>query len=568
MMLAHPANSKHEIEFSFRTPKTAMNIRDYEYKLTLSYNVFSRRGLLFSPSALPIEKSIMVTTAPVNRQEEHEPIGKAAGPCVMVLFGASGDLTKRKLVPALYNLVKAKLLPKNFAVMGVSFDDLSREQFRDQVTGFLQQEDHGTEAWEWFTQRLYYQRGDFADPSTYSTLATRLSEVDQDHNTEANYLFYLATAPKYFAQIVRQLGQAGLSRQNDGRWRRVVIEKPFGQDLDSAKALNRDIKAVLAENQIYRIDHYLGKETVQNIMVFRFDNAIFEPIWNRRYIDHVQITNAETVGVEQRGGYFDTAGTLRDMVPNHMMQLLSLTTMEPPVSFQADAVRNEQAKILRAVQPLDSEDVLHCSVRGQYGEGAIGAERVSAYRSEPGVAAESKTETFVALKLNIDNWRWAGVPFYIRTGKRLAQRHTEITIQFKRTPFEIFRNAPVHKHTNQLVIQIQPVEAISLSFGAKIPGPVLRVGSVDMSFEYSKYFGADAYTGYEVLLYECMIGDATLFQRADMVEAGWSVVDPVLDVWQALPPRRFPNYPSGTWGPAESDELLARDGRHWRKIEP
>jgi glucose-6-phosphate 1-dehydrogenase len=510
----------------------------------------------------------MVTTAPVNRQEEHEPIGKAAGPCVMVLFGASGDLTKRKLVPALYNLVKAKLLPKNFAVMGVSFDDLSREQFRDQVTGFLQREDHATEAWEWFTQRLYYQRGNFADPSTYSTLAARLGEVDREHNTQANYLFYLATAPKYFAQIVRQLGQAGLSSQSDGRWRRVVIEKPFGQDLDSAKALNRDIKAVLAENQIYRIDHYLGKETVQNILVFRFDNAIFEPIWNRRYIDHVQITNAETVGVEQRGGYFDTAGTLRDMVPNHMMQLLSLTTMEPPVSFQADAVRNEQAKILRAVQPLDSEDVLHCSVRGQYGEGAIGAERVSAYRSEPGVAAESKTETFVALKLNIDNWRWAGVPFYIRTGKRLAQRHTEITIQFKRTPFEIFRNAPVHKHTNQLVIQIQPVEAISLSFGAKVPGPVLRVGSVDMSFEYSKYFGADAYTGYEVLLYECMIGDATLFQRADMVEAGWSVVDPVLDVWQALPPRRFPNYPSGAWGPGDSDELLASDGRQWRKIEP
>ena len=348
----------------------------------------------------------------------------------------------------------------------------------------------------------------------------------------------------------------------------MVIEKPFGHDLDSAKALNRDVKAVLAENQIYRIDHYLGKETVQNIMVFRFDNAIFEPIWNRRYIDHVQITNAETVGVELRGGYFDTAGTLRDMVPNHIMQLLSLTAMEPPVSFQADAVRNEQAKILRAVQPLDAEDVLQSSVRGQYGEGVVAGERVAAYRSEPGVAPESKTETFLALKLNVDNWRWAGVPFYIRTGKRLAQRHTEITIQFKRTPFEIFRNAPTHKHTNQLVMQIQPVEGISLSFGAKVPGPVLRVGSVDMSFEYTKYFGADAYTGYEVLLYDCMIGDATLFQRADMVEAGWTIVDPILDVWQALPPRRFPNYPSGTWGPAESDELLARDGRRWRTIEP
>ena len=275
----------------------------------------------------------MATAAPIN-QVEHEQVGRAAGPCVMVLFGASGDLTKRKLVPALYNLAKAKLLPKNFAVVGVSFDDLSLDKFRDQVTGFLQTADRGTEAWEWFTQRLYYQRGDFADPVTYSTLASRLSDVDRQYGTEANYLFYLATAPKFFAPIVQQLGKAGLSNQDKEHWRRVVIEKPFGHDLDSAKALNRDVKAVLEENQIYRIDHYLGKETVQNIMVFRFDNAIFEPIWNRRYIDHVQITNAETVGVELRGGYFDNAGTLRDMVPNHIMQLLSLTAMEPPVSFQ------------------------------------------------------------------------------------------------------------------------------------------------------------------------------------------------------------------------------------------
>src|SRR6185295_16005956 len=391
----------------------------------------------------------------------------------------------------------------------------------------------------------------------------------KQYGTEANYLFYLATAPKFFAPIVQQLGKAGLSDQKDGCWRRVVIEKPFGHDLDSAKALNRDVKAVLAENQIYRIDHYLGKETVQNILVFRFDNAIFEPIWNRRYIDHVQITNAETVGVEQRGGYFDTAGTLRDMVPNHLMQLLSLTTMESPVSFQADAVRNEQAKVLHAIQPLDSEDVLHSSVRGQYGDGTMAGESAPAYRSEPGVAPESRTETFAALKLSIDNWRWAGVPFYLRTGKRMAKRHTEITIQFRKTPFTIFRHAPVHElHTNRLVIQIQPTEGISLSFGAKVPGPVLRVGSVDMSFEYSKYFNADAYTGYEVLLYDCMIGDATLFQRADMVEAGWTVVDPVLDVWKVLPPRKFPNYAAGTWGPKAADELLEQDGRSWRTIEP
>ncbi|OLC22308.1 MAG: glucose-6-phosphate dehydrogenase, partial [Chloroflexi bacterium 13_1_40CM_55_7] len=364
-------------------------------------------------------------------------------------------------------------------------------------------------------------------------------------------------------------GKVGLSNQENDHWRRVVIEKPFGHDVESAKALNREIKAVLHENQIYRIDHYLGKETVQNIMVFRFDNAIFEPIWNRRYIDHVQITNAETVGVEQRGGYFDNAGTLRDMVPNHMMQLLSLTAMESPVSFYADAVRNEQAKVLHSIQPLDSEDVLHRTVRGQYGEGGVDGAPVPGYRTEPGVSPESRTETFVALKLNIDNWRWAGVPFYLRTGKRLAKRHTEISIQFRRTPFELFRNSPHHKHqTNTLVIQIQPVEGISLSFGAKIPGPVLRVGPVDMSFEYSRYFGADAYTGYEVLLYDCMIGDATLFQRADMVEAGWTVVDPVLDVWKALPPRRFPNYAAGTWGPRDADELMERDQRQWRKIDP
>jgi glucose-6-phosphate 1-dehydrogenase len=482
------------------------------------------------------------------------------------LFGASGDLTKRKLVPALFNLAKVKLLPQNCAILGVSFDDLSTEQFREQVTSFLPPDDRSTDAVQDFKSRLYYQRGDFGDTALYGSLENRLRDLDQEYKTESNYLFYLATAPRFFGSIVQQLGQSQLSQQQNGCWRRVVIEKPFGHDLDSAQALNREIKAVLAENQIYRIDHYLGKETVQNILVFRFDNAIFEPIWNRRYIDHVQITNAETVGVEQRGGYFDTAGTLRDMVPNHVMQLLSLTAMESPVSFQADAVRDEQAKVLHGVQILDSESVLQDSVRGQYGDGAIGDERVRGYRAEPGVSPESRTETFVALKLNIDNWRWVGVPFYLRTGKRLARRHTEITIQFKKAPFHLFRKMPAEEHSNQLVMQIQPTEAISLSFGAKIPGPVLRVGSVDMSFEYSKYFGAEAYTGYEVLLYDCMIGDATLFQRADMVEAGWNIVDPVLDVWKALPPRRFPNYASGSWGPKESDEMMRRDGRQWRVI--
>src|ERR1700682_3829726 len=511
----------------------------------------------------------MGATTQTNPENDLGYAERAAGPCVFVLFGAAGDLTKRKLAPALFNLVKAKLLSENFAVIGVSVDDLSQEDFRSQVTSFLPVGGNSADAVEWFRKRLFYERGDFADPDTFTKLRERLAKVDVDHHTEGNYLFYLATAPKFFAQIVQQLGTAGLAKQEDPRWRRVVIEKPFGHDLDSAKALNRDITRVLQEKQIYRIDHYLGKETVQNIMVFRFDNAIFEPIWNRRYIDHVQITNAETVGVELRGGYFDNAGTLRDMVPNHVMQLLSLTAMESPVSFQADAVRNEQAKVLHSIQPLNSGDVLERSVRGQYGEGALDGKNISAYRLEPGVSPESRTETFVALKLNIDNWRWAGVPFYFRTGKRLALRHTEIAIQFKRMPFELFRNAPFHKlHTNPLAIQIHPVEGISLSFGAKVPGPLLRVGSVDMSFEYSKYFGADSYAGYEVLLYDCMIGDATLFQRADMVEAGWTVVDPVLDVWRALPPRKFPNYASGSWGPAEADQLLELDGRQWRRIEP
>jgi glucose-6-phosphate 1-dehydrogenase len=511
----------------------------------------------------------MATTTVANADHDVDQPGRAAGPCVLVLFGAAGDLTKRKLIPALFNLVKAKLLPDNFAVVGVSVDDLTVEAFRSQVGEFLPANESGSDDLEWFRRRLFYERGDFGDPNTFSKLQERLAAVDLEQHTEGNYLFYLATAPKFFGQIVQQLGRSGLSTQEDGHWRRVVIEKPFGNDLDSAKALNREIKSVLQENQIYRIDHYLGKETVQNIMVFRFDNAIFEPIWNRRYIDHVQITNAETVGVERRGGYFDNTGTLRDMVPNHVMQLLSLTAMESPVSFHADAVRDEQAKVLHSIQPLNSDGVLQRSVRGQYGEGTMGAEKAYSYRSEPGVAPESRTETFVALKLNIDNWRWAGVPFYFRTGKRLARRHTEIAIQFKRMPFELFRNTPFHKlHTNTLVIQIQPVEGISLSFGAKIPGALLRVGSVDMSFEYSKYFGADANTGYEVLLYDCMIGDATLFQRADMVEAGWTVVDPVLDVWTALPPRKFPNYASGSWGPAEADRLMQLDDRQWRTIEP
>src|SRR5690348_3962451 len=509
----------------------------------------------------------MATAAIANLEDEFNPTDKPAGPCVMVVFGAAGDLTKRKLVPALYNLAKDNLLPANFAVIGISFDDLSPEAFREQATQFLDKEDHTCEEWRWFNERLYYERGDFANDDTYLWLSKRLCEIDTGCGTQGNYLFYLATAPKFFADIVQQLGRHHLAQEENGTWRRVIIEKPFGHDLESAKALNAQIQSVLAETQIYRIDHYLGKETVQNLLVFRFSNSIFEPLWNDRYIDHVQITNAETVGVERRGGYFDNVGTMRDMVPNHIMQLISLTAMEPPASFKPEAVRDEQAKVLHAMKAFNPDDALHDTVRGQYGEGQIDGATVLPYRKEPGVAPESRTETFVGMKLEIDNWRWAGVPFYVRSGKRLARRHTEITIQFKRTPLQIFQQTAGHQlRTNQLVIQIQPEEGMMLSFGAKIPGSTVRVGSVDMSCEYAKYFKTEPKTGYEVLLYDCMIGDPTLFQRADMVEAGWSVVDPVLDVWRAVPSRKFPNYAAGTWGPRESDDLLAREGRKWRDI--
>ncbi|HEU5412604.1 MAG TPA: glucose-6-phosphate dehydrogenase, partial [Candidatus Angelobacter sp.] len=420
---------------------------------------------------------------------------------------------------------------------------------------------------DWLLRRLYYVSGEFDDPKMYEHLGQTLEEVDKAHNTHGNYFFYLATSPVFFGMIVDQLGASSLACEKDGHWRRIVFEKPFGNDLDSAKALNRQVRKVLTENQIYRIDHYLGKETVQNILVFRFGNGIFEPIWNRRYVDHVQITVAETVGVEKRGGYFDMAGTLRDMVPNHLFQLLSLTTMEPPISFSSDAVHDEQSKILHAVQPLSAEDVLRYAVRGQYGSGEITGERLPGYRQEQGVPPDSKTETFVALKLLIDNWRWAGVPFYIRTGKRLGSRHTEVAIQFKRAPLVLFRDTPVSSlKPNQIVMHMAPDEGISLRFGAKVPGAQMKVGSVEMDFKYTDYFGTNPNTGYEILLYDGIMGDQTLFQRADMVEAGWAVVDPILDVWKALPPRDFPNYDAGTWGPAEADDLIARDERYWRKI--
>lgn len=509
------------------------------------------------------------------KDEKHifnEPLGQPANPCIMVIFGASGDLTMRKLVPAIYNLARQNLLSKEFAVVGFARRESSNEQFREKITQGIKEfatSSVDTDLWHWFVRRLYYLSGNFNDPIAYRNLQTLLAQVDKEHGTRGNHFYYLATPPDCFSPIIQQISAAGLASEKNDQWRRVIIEKPFGSDLESALVLNQEIGKVLNENQVYRIDHYLGKETVQNILVFRFANGIFEPIWNRRYIDHVQITVSEEIGVEQRGGYYEGAGALRDMVPNHIFQLISLTAMEPPISFGADAVRDEQVKILHAIQPLSPEEVLKCSVRGQYGEGTIDGERVPGYRSEPNVQPDSPTETFVVMKLHIDNWRWAGVPFYLRTGKRLSRRATEIAIQFKRAPFVLFRKTPVeHLRPNRLILRIQPDEGISLSFGAKVPGPTLRLGTVDMDFHYEKYFGSTPSTGYERLLYDCMLGDATLFQRADMVEAGWSVVAPVLDVWKALPPRNFPNYNAGTWGPKEADDLMERDGREWRRCDP
>lgn len=498
-------------------------------------------------------------------------LDRPGDPCVMVIFGAAGDLTKRKLIPALYNLVQSNLLPKEFAVVGVARAQMSTDDFRQKMSRDIHEfatSSVDTHLWDSFEKHIYYLSGDFQDPTTYEQLQELLATVDQECGTHGNYLYYLATAPNFFNDIVWQLGTNGLVRE-ESSWRRVIIEKPFGHDFESARALNKNISSVLQESQVYRIDHYLGKETVQNILVFRFGNGLFEPVWNHRYIDHVQITVAESVGVEGRGGYYEGAGALRDMVQNHMFQLLALMAMEPPLSFEADAVRDEKSKLLRAIQPLSPEEVLTQTVRGQYGAGTVRGLSVPPYRTEPRVAYNSSTETFVALKLMLDNWRWADVPFYLRTGKALPERVTEIAIQFKHVPFLLFRQTPIEQLTpNFLVLRIHPNEGISLQFGAKVPGPSVRMGTVEMNFEYADYFGTQPSTGYETLLYDCMIGDATLFQRADNVEIGWNVVTPILDVWKALPPRSFPNYAAGTWGPKEAFDLLERDGRQWRKVEP
>jgi glucose-6-phosphate 1-dehydrogenase len=507
----------------------------------------------------------------MNHDGQGKPANHPAGPCLMVIFGASGDLTKRKLIPAICNLAAANLLPARFAIVGFAFDPLTTETFRQQLDEEIKTfatSPIDPQFWQSLMERTSYIQGDFKDPAAFERLKQQIDKVEQDYKTEGNRFFYLATAPAFFSEIIQQLSNAGLAQQQPGHWTRFIIEKPFGHDLESARKLNAEIRTVLSESQIYRIDHYLGKETVQNIMVFRFGNSIFEPIWNRSFIDHVQVTAAESIGVEHRGAYYEHAGALRDMVPNHLFQLVSLTAMEPPVSFEADAVRQKHAEVLQSIQPWSPEDVLQNVVRGQYGQGVDGAQAVTAYRNEPSVSSSSATETFVAMKLLIDNWRWAGVPFYLRTGKRLAKQATEIAIQFRRTPFVLFRNTPIRElQPNRLLIRIQPEEGISLRFGAKVPGPVMTLGLVNMDFDYKRYFGSAPNTGYERLLYDCMIGDATLFKRTDSVETAWKVLQPVLDVWSALPPRDFPNYAACSWGPPKADELLARDGREWRELE-
>jgi glucose-6-phosphate 1-dehydrogenase len=500
----------------------------------------------------------------ITKQEYAPP----APPCLFVIFGAGGDLTKRKLIPALYNLATQRLLPEHFAIVGVDRVDNDSEGFRAYLDSEVRDMTGGNldlAVWTSLVSRAYYTQGDFRDLGAFVGLGEFLEGVDKEQQTPGSYLFYLATPPRFFGEIAKHLGQSGLTLEHDGHWRRLIIEKPFGRDLDSAQALNRMLHKSLQESQVYRIDHYLGKETVQNIMTYRFANSTVEPIWNHRYVDHVQITVAESLGVENRANYYEAAGALRDMVPNHLLALLGIIAMEPPNSFEADAVRDEQAKVLRAVQPITQEEVLTKTVRGQYGGGKMpGDGEVPAYRAEPGIDPASRTETFVAMKLKIDSWRWAGVPFYLRTGKRLPGRYTEVVVQYKHAPTAMFRDARKRKvAANKLVLRIQPDEGIGLSFNAKVPGPSPKLGVVEMDFNYADYFGSDPHTGYETLIYDCMNSDATLFKRADHIELGWDIVQPILDVWQALPPRDFPNYTAGGWGPVAADALLTEDRRRW-----
>jgi glucose-6-phosphate 1-dehydrogenase len=486
----------------------------------------------------------------------------------MVIFGITGDLSKRLLLPALYNLATHGLLSEHLALVGFALSDISEEELRETLTGNLKQAcgsrcNLGTISW--LVSRIHYISSDFDSPSGWQKLHSVLEDMDRTEGTGGNYLFYLATAPEFFLPLVKHLAAVDLLDESGGHWRRIIIEKPFGHDLQSARALNASLLRVVRDDQIYRIDHYLGKETVQNILVFRFANGIFEPVWNRRYIDHVQITVAESVGVERRGRYYDRTGALRDMVPNHLVQLLALTAMEPPASFSSTALQNEQVKVLEAVPPIRPEECIACVVRGQYTEGMVGETMVAAYREEPYVDPNSQTETYVALKMAVDNWRWAGVPFYMRTGKRLRSRNSQIVVQFRNPPLALFRRTgALPPRPNSLVLEIQPEERICLEFEGKVPGPVIETTTVWMDFDYGEHFGVEHRTGYETLLYDAMVGDASLFKRADMIEAGWAVIQPILDAWAAGKGGELDLYPAGSEGPRAADDMIRIDGRAWR----
>ncbi len=485
----------------------------------------------------------------------------------MVIFGATGDLTRRKLVPALYNLARDRLLPSGFSVVGFARREWSHQQFREEmlagVNEFSRSRPVTQEVWSDFAQGLFYAQGDFGDVDAYARLARLLKSVEAERGTGGNHLYYLATPPNRYPEIICELGRAGLSGSARAPWSRIIIEKPFGHDLESARELNRTALGVFTEEQIYRIDHYLGKETVQNILVMRFANGIFEPLWNQKYIDHVQITVAESIGAEGRGAYYDTAGTLRDMVQNHMMQLLCLTAMEPPVAFLADAVRNEKVKVLQAVRPIEGEQVALHVVRGQYSAGYVSGREVAAYLSEKGVAPDSKTETYAAMRLYLDNWRWAGVPFYLRSGKRLPKRATEIAIIFKQVPHLLFARQDTGSiQPNVLALRIQPDEGISLKIESKVPGTASSIQPVLMDFRYGASFGGDPPEAYERLLLDCVSGDSTLFTRGDEVEEAWRFLTGILEGWRGAGAPGLHLYEAGAWGPSAAEALNDR----WRRL--
>jgi glucose-6-phosphate 1-dehydrogenase len=499
-----------------------------------------------------------------------EPRGSlsAAEPCTIVIFGASGDLTRRKLIPALYELACQKSLARRFAIIGFARSPISDEAFQESaaesVRKFSESGPVDESEVRSFAQSFAYVAGDYNDPAAFQRLSQRLEDLDQLHNLEGNRLYYLATPPGVYPTVIEQIEKAHLARQSNGKsWVRIIIEKPYGRDLASARHLNQDVLKVFEEPQVYRIDHYLGKSTVQNLLVLRFGNGIFEPLWNRNYVDHVQITAAESLGVEQRAAFYENTGALRDMIQSHVLQLTSLVAIEAPASFDANSVRNEKIKVLQSIRPYTPQTIARDVIPGQYGPGVLeGNEDVVGYLQEPGVKPNSVTETFVAARLLIDNWRWADVPFYIRTGKRLPRRATEIAIQFRRAPHLVFRGQGLD--TNSLVLNIQPEEGISICFHVKLPGQEMRLTQVPMNFSYRATFGGAERSAYAALLNDCMRGDATLFDRADGVEAAWSLVNPILEAW-SNPNRSVPGYAAGTWGPHEADELLERDGRHWRK---